>query len=105
MYRPDDRLARHLRRRRRGAAAAEFALVSVVFFAVLFGIIEFGELVMVNNLLDGAAREGARLAVVNTNQGGALTGLVRAEVVRRLGGTTARLAGFDPLTDITVTVV
>jgi Flp pilus assembly protein TadG len=89
-------------RRRPGAAAVEFAVVATVFFMFLFGIIEFGQLIMVKNLMDNAAREGARLAVVNTNQGSALTGMVQTEVVNRLGGMTGRFVGFNPAVNIVV---
>jgi TadE-like protein len=90
---------------RRATGVVEFAFVAIVFFTFLFGIIEFGQLVMVNNLLDSAAREGARVGVVNTNQGTALTGMIQAEVMNRLGGMVNRLQNFNQATDIQVTVV
>lgn len=43
----------------------EFAVVAPVFFLLVFGMIEFGRMVMVHQLLIGAAREGARQAVVD----------------------------------------
>jgi Flp pilus assembly protein TadG len=49
---------------RRGAAAVEFALVAPLFFTVILGIIEFGRMLMVQEILVNAAREGARAAVV-----------------------------------------
>lgn len=52
-------------RRRRGAAVVEFAIVAPIFFLMVFGMIEFGRLVMVHQLLTGAVREGARQAVVD----------------------------------------
>jgi Flp pilus assembly protein TadG len=53
--------------KRRGAVVVEAALVLPICFAFLLGLIEFGRLVMVRQLLDNAAREGARLAVVSTS--------------------------------------
>ena len=55
----------HSRSRRRGAAVVEFAVVAPIFFAMVFGMLEFGRMVMVHQLLVGAAREGARQAVVD----------------------------------------
>ncbi|HUQ98201.1 MAG TPA: TadE/TadG family type IV pilus assembly protein [Gemmatimonadaceae bacterium] len=49
---------------------AEFALVSVVFMALLFGVFEFGIAAFQVNSVASDAREGARYAVVRgTNSG------------------------------------
>ena len=48
---------------RRGVVAIEFALVAPVFFALILGIIEFGRMLMVQEILVNAAREGARAAI------------------------------------------
>ncbi len=48
----------------RAAAAVELAVVSPLLFAMLFGIIEFGWLFAVQNTLVNAAREGARLGIL-----------------------------------------
>lgn len=50
--------------RQRGATAIEFALVSVVFFTVLIGIMEMGRVFFYLNTASEATRLGARLAVV-----------------------------------------
>src|SRR5262249_20303647 len=84
------------RARRPGATAVEFAVVSIAFFLYLFGIIEFGQLIMVNNMLDSVAREGARYGCVNTNQGSALASNIRTEVSNRLQGLTGNFQGWDP---------
>lgn len=47
-----------------GAAAVEFALIASILFLVLFGIIEFGRLFSELEVLNSAAREGARAAAV-----------------------------------------
>jgi len=44
---------------------AEFAIISVVFFMIIFGIIEFGRLLYTHNALTDAARRGARYAVLH----------------------------------------
>ncbi len=43
----------------------EFAIVAPIFFLLIFGMIEFGRVVMVQQLLTNASREGARLGVLN----------------------------------------
>ncbi len=53
------------RRRRTGVAAVEFALVVPVFLLLVFGIIEFGRAIMVQQILVNASREGARAAAVD----------------------------------------
>ncbi|MBI3838037.1 MAG: pilus assembly protein [Planctomycetia bacterium] len=52
---------------RRGAAVVEFAVVAPVFFLLVFGMIEYGRLVMVQQILTNAAREGARVGVLDNS--------------------------------------
>jgi Flp pilus assembly protein TadG len=54
---------------RRGAAAVEFALVSIPFFALLFGIIEVGLIYFVATTLEMATNEAARDIRTGTLQG------------------------------------
>ena len=54
-------------RNQRGAALVELAIVSTVFFTVLFGILEFGRLLWTHNALEDAARRGARYATIRKN--------------------------------------
>lgn len=68
---------RFSRRRRRGAAVVEFAIIVPIFFLMVFGMIEFGRMVMVHQLLSGAAREGARQAIVNGATASAVEQTVR----------------------------
>ena len=53
------------RRKRRGAAVVEFAVIAPLFFLLVFGMIEFGRMVMVQQVLTNAAREGARIGVLD----------------------------------------
>ena len=62
------------RRRRRGQALAEFALVAPLFFVVLFGIIEFGRYLYYVQILNNGAREGARYAIVHGAEAVSSTG-------------------------------
>ncbi|MEX2175713.1 MAG: TadE/TadG family type IV pilus assembly protein [Pirellulaceae bacterium] len=56
---------RSYRRNRRAAAAVEFAIVAPVFFLLVFGMIEYGRMVMVQQVITNASREGARRAVLD----------------------------------------
>jgi Flp pilus assembly protein TadG len=51
-----------------GQALVEFALVFPVFLIILFGIVDFGRAIYAYNTLANAAREGARIAIVNQIQ-------------------------------------
>lgn len=57
---------RPCRRNRQGAAAVEFAIVAPVFFMMVFGMIEFGRAIMVQQVLTNASREGARVGVLDS---------------------------------------
>jgi Flp pilus assembly protein TadG len=57
----------HSRDRKRTAAVTlELAVVIALFLMILFGIFEYARLVMVRQVIQNAAREGARYAVVHT---------------------------------------
>jgi hypothetical protein len=60
-------------RRRRSASRAqalvEFALVAPIFFIMLFALIDFGRYVYYVQILNNAAREGARYAIVHGAKG------------------------------------
>lgn len=58
-------------RRRTAAHLVEFAFVAPVFFLFLFGILEYSRYVMTLQIMTNAAREGARYAVVTTNDSSA----------------------------------
>jgi hypothetical protein len=53
------------RRRSRGQSLVEFALVLPIFLLLFFAIVDFGSAIFTYNSLTNAAREGARLAIVN----------------------------------------
>jgi Flp pilus assembly protein TadG len=63
----DCRRASRVRKRRRGAAVVEFAVVAPVFFLLVFGMIEYGRMVMVQQILTNAAREGARVGILDNS--------------------------------------
>jgi hypothetical protein len=53
------------RRRSRGQALAEFALTAPIFLFVMFALFELGRAVFYTQILDSAARDGARYAIVH----------------------------------------
>ena len=60
-----DKLYRLYRKQRRAAAVVEFAIVAPLFFLLVFGMIEYGRMVMVQQIITNASREGARRAVLD----------------------------------------
>ncbi len=84
---------------RRAASAVEFAIVAPIFFLVVLGIIEFGRMAMVQQMLTNAAREGCRIAVLD----GSTTASVRTKVNQylnsgRITGATIRVTPDPPST-------
>lgn len=53
-------------RKRRGAAAVEFAVVAIPFFLLVFGMFEIGRMMMVRQVLTNASREGARAVILES---------------------------------------
>ena len=54
------------RRRQRGAALVEAAIALPICLVLILGLFEFGRVVMIRQLIDNAAREAARQAIVGT---------------------------------------
>jgi Flp pilus assembly protein TadG len=69
---------------RRGATVVEAAIVMNVFLLFIFGIFEFGHFVMVKQLMDNAARDGARMA--STGALTVTTAQIQAQVTTELSG-------------------
>ena len=91
-------------RSQRGAATVEFALIAIVFFMILLGIMEFGRLMYVWNTTQEVTRRAAREAVVRdfTTQ----TAAIKREAIFR-GGTSGAVnlpAGVE-ITNATVRLV
>jgi Flp pilus assembly protein TadG len=63
-----ENFCRTCRRNRRGAAAVEFAIVAPIFFLLVFGMVEYGRMIMVQQVITNAAREGARVGVLDGSQ-------------------------------------
>ena len=73
-----------------GASIVEFAVIAMLLFAVLFGIIEFGWIFNGYITLTSAAQEGVRQAVVMKD--------VDEEEIRNIVRTHARIFSHDSLT-------
>ena len=50
----------------KGAALAELALTLLLLMTIVFGIFEYGRAMYITNILNNAAREGARRAAVSS---------------------------------------
>jgi Flp pilus assembly protein TadG len=71
--------------RRSGAAAVETALVILPFLMFVFGVFEYGRMLMAWNVLNNAAREGCRFALAN-NTDPTLAADVTTQVNARMAG-------------------
>ena len=89
-----DKVCRSFRKKRHGASVVEFAIVAPVFFLLVFGMIEYGRLVMVQQVLTNATREGARQAVLD----GATTADVKQVVVDYLHSSSISSADANDVT-------
>jgi Flp pilus assembly protein TadG len=88
------------KRVRSGGALVESALVISLTLLILFGIFEYGRLVMTKQLMDNAARTGARWAVANSYTG--TTAQVQGVVNTALGPAANQLFGYSQTSNISV---
>jgi Flp pilus assembly protein TadG len=89
-------------------ALVEFALVAPIFFLILFGIIDFGRYVYYTQILNNAAREGARYAIVHGEHGIPQTGPGSADptgtaVVNVVKQYSIGVVGLQDISVLTVT--
>jgi Flp pilus assembly protein TadG len=54
------------RKSRKGVAALEFAVVAPICFLIIFGMVEFGRMVMIQQCVTNASRAGCRRATLAT---------------------------------------
>jgi Flp pilus assembly protein TadG len=78
------------RRFETGQAMVEFALTALIFFTVIFGVIDLGRAVFEYNLLASSAREGARVAVIQNN--------TDSDVINRAVDSSAGFIGSGDVT-------
>jgi len=86
-------------RRREGGALIEFAFAAPLLVVTVAGVIEFGMIMFMNSLLEGAVREASRFGIT----GYAPSGVSRADEIRQmvLDGSL----GLVKPTDVTVTTL
>lgn len=90
----------------------EFALVAPVFFLMVLGMIEFGRMVMVQQVITNASREGARVGVLDspTPTAGQVSTTVTTYLQKAgISGATVTIDPTEPTTagygaPVTVTV-
>ena len=101
---------RLFRKKRLAAAAVEFAVVAPVFLLMVFGMIEYGRMVMVYQILTNASREGARAAVLDGATTTSVTTSVNSYLTNAMiSGATVAVAPNPPTSaqygdPVTVTV-
>ena len=66
-----------MRRRSRGQALVEFALVFPIFLLLVIALVDVGRAVFAYNTVTNAAREGARLGIVNQDSTSIATRAIR----------------------------
>lgn len=103
-------------RARRGTSVVEFAVIAPVFFLLVFGIIEFGRLMMVRQAMTNAAREAGRKASLATTLNAADVDLAARNFMKcvmdnasdaakvRITTTPASLSNITSGTPVTVAV-
>ncbi len=100
---------RRFARDRRGAAAAEFALIVPVLTSMLFGTLEFGTLIFSYSAMQAAARDVTRQVSVNVMPPSAAEDAIRARapawVRDSMEVTLQQTAPGNPSTNVYVTRV
>jgi Flp pilus assembly protein TadG len=80
----------------KGAETVEFAIIALLFFAIIFAIIEFGRALFVWNALTEATRRGARMAVVCPYQSPIPKQVAIYDVIAGSLGTSPIIADLTP---------
>lgn len=86
--------------RRSAATTVEVAVIASVVLLLLFGLFEYGRFQMTRQLLENAAREGARYAVVHSYDKNTID--VQNVTFTALAGQESQLPGFVKTSNISV---
>lgn len=79
---------------RSGAVLVEMAFVVVIFLMLLFGVLEYCRFLFVRQVVTNAAREGARYAVVHTNES-TVASATMARVKTMMSGMDTNLKNYS----------
>src|SRR5579862_2091711 len=89
---------------RRGHTIVESAFVLLICLMGTFAIYEYSRYFMMAQMVNNATREGARLAVVNTNLGSTETSVIQSTVMQYLSGLGLTNTSGQPLSASDVVV-
>jgi TadE-like protein len=92
-------------RSQRGTAAVEFALIAVVFFMVLLGIMEFGRMMYVWNTAQEVTRRAAREAAVRDFSAAEIAAIQRDSIFKSGSSGTVNLPAGVEITNTSVRLV
>ena len=93
------------RKSQKGQSLVEFALILPVFVVLLFGIMEFGRLWEMANVLTSAAREGARVAAVTSPDVSKATSAAQRVIsAGNITQSVITVSGPNSSNEVTVTV-
>lgn len=81
---------------RSGATLVEMAFVVLIFLMFLFGVLEYCRFLFTRQLVTNAAREGARYAVVNTNET-TVEATTKAKVQTMMSGMDKNMKNYSCL--------
>ena len=89
----------------RGQSLVEFALILPLFMIVLFGIMEFGRMWEISNLITSASREGARVAAISgSSQSQAINAAQHVLSAANIDDATVSVSGPNSASEVSVTV-
>ena len=81
-------------RQRNGATTVELVAVITIFTMMMFGILEYCLIVYTTNVVENAAREGSRFAVVNTSDTTLITD-TQNYVQSLMGGLDKKMSAYS----------
>jgi Flp pilus assembly protein TadG len=81
---------------RLGGSVVDFALVLPIYLMIIFGILEYARYLFAMDVFNNAAREGARYAVTNCNNGVTLTDVQNYVNNTYMAGVGSQLQNYVP---------
>jgi Flp pilus assembly protein TadG len=86
--------AKQSKTRRAATTLVEFAFIAVIFLMMLFGIMEYCYILYTYNIVENAAREGARYAIVNTSNATVISD-TQTYVQSLMAGLDTKMTGYS----------